>query len=81
MDFLNVIVNFLSAAVIVYGGGMAAGGLMTFGEGKKQNNPGKQDEGINGAMVEELLSVSVCSLFLRLLPYFLQHKSRKEHGI
>ena len=26
MDFLNVIVNFLSAAVIVYGGGMAAGG-------------------------------------------------------
>lgn len=29
---------------------MAAGGLMTFGEGKKQNNPGKQDEGINGAI-------------------------------
>mgnify|MGYP000474660555 FL=1 len=50
MDFLNVVVNFLSAAVIVYGGGMAAGGLMTFGEGKKQNNPGKQDEGINGAI-------------------------------
>ena len=50
MDFLNVIINFLSAAVIVYGGGMAAGGLVTFGEGKKQNNPGKQDEGINGAI-------------------------------
>ena len=50
MDFLNVIINFLSAAVMVYGGGMAAGGLMTFGEGKKQNNLGKQDEGINGAI-------------------------------
>ena len=50
MDFFNVIIIYLSAAFIVFGGGMAAGGFITFGEGKKQNNPGKQDEGINGAI-------------------------------
>lgn len=48
MEFLQVIIDFLSAIVIVYGAGMAIGGATTFGEGKKQNNPGKQDEGIQG---------------------------------
>ncbi len=48
MSFLQVIIDFLSTIVIVYGAGMAIGGAMTFGEGKKQNNPGKQDEGVQG---------------------------------
>ena len=43
----STIVTYASAAVVVFGAGIAISGLINFGEGKSQQNAGKQDEGIS----------------------------------
>lgn len=47
MDFFNTIINFASVAVTVFGAGVAIVGLINIGEGKSQQNAGKQDEGMS----------------------------------
>lgn len=47
MDYFKEIVNVGSLAVIAFGAGIAISGLITFGEGKSNQNAGKQDEGIS----------------------------------
>lgn len=46
MDFFNTIIDFASVAVTAFGAAIAIGGLINIGEGKSQQNAGKQDEGM-----------------------------------
>lgn len=46
MDFLQAIVDTASTVVIGFGAAIAIAGLIKFAEGKSQDNPGAQDEGI-----------------------------------
>lgn len=46
MEFFNTILNFGSVAVTAFGAAIAMGGLLNIGEGKSQQNAGKQDEGM-----------------------------------
>lgn len=43
----STIVSYASMAVTLFGAGIAIAGLINFGEGKSQQNAGKQDEGIS----------------------------------
>lgn len=43
----STIVDYASLAVILFGAGIAISGLITFGEGKSNQNAGKQDEGVS----------------------------------
>lgn len=47
MDFFNEVLTYASMAVTAFGGGICLSGIMNFGEGKSQQNPGKQDEGMS----------------------------------
>ncbi len=47
MDFFNTILNFASVAVTAFGAAVAIGGIINIGEGKSQQNAGKQDEGMS----------------------------------
>lgn len=47
MDFFNTILDFASMAVIAFGAGIAISGIINYGEGKSQQNAGKQDEGMS----------------------------------
>lgn len=47
MEFFNTIINFASVAVTGFGAAVAIGGIMNMGEGKSQQNAGKQDEGMS----------------------------------
>ncbi len=47
MEFLNLVIKYASMAVTGFGGVIAVMGLVNFGEGKSQNNAGKQDEGMS----------------------------------
>lgn len=47
MDFFDKILKFASVAVMAFGGAIAIGGLLDFGEGKSQNAASKQSEGMS----------------------------------
>lgn len=47
MDFFDDILTYASTAVILFGAGIAISGLINMGEGKSQQNAGKQDEGMS----------------------------------
>lgn len=47
MGFFEVILQYASMAVVTFGGGIAIGGIMDFGEGKSQQAAAKQSEGIS----------------------------------
>lgn len=47
MAFFDTILNFASVAVTAFGAAVAIGGIMNIGEGKSQQNAGKQDEGMS----------------------------------
>lgn len=47
MGFFDTVLKFASMAVTAFGGGVAISGLVNFGEGKSQQNAGKQDEGMS----------------------------------
>lgn len=47
MAFFDTVINFASMAVVAFGGGVAISGLVNYGEGKSQQNAGKQDEGMS----------------------------------
>ena len=47
MEFFSTILQYASMAVTAFGGGVAISGLVNYGEGKSQQNAGKQDEGMS----------------------------------
>lgn len=47
MEFFNNLLNFASVAVTASGAAVAIAGLLNMGEGKSQQNAGKQDEGMS----------------------------------
>lgn len=47
MGFFDTIIQYASMAVTVFGAGVAISGLVNYGEGKSQQNAGKQDEGMS----------------------------------
>ena len=46
MEFFNTILDYASMAVTAFGGGIAIGGIIDFGEGKSQQAAAKQNEGM-----------------------------------
>lgn len=47
MDFFGTVLNFASMGVTAFGAGVAISGIVNYGEGKSQQNAGKQDEGMS----------------------------------
>lgn len=47
MEFFETVLKFASMAVTAFGGGVAIAGVVNYGEGKSQQNAGKQDEGMS----------------------------------
>lgn len=47
MGFFETVLKFASMAVTAFGGGVAISGVVNYGEGKSQQNAGKQDEGMS----------------------------------
>lgn len=47
MDFIDTILKFASMGVAGFGAGIGVSGLINYGEGKSQQNAGKQDEGMS----------------------------------
>lgn len=47
MEFFKTVLDFGSIAVTAFGAGIAISGLINIGEGKSQQNAGKQDEGMS----------------------------------
>lgn len=47
MEFFETVLSYASMAVMAFGGGIAISGVINFGEGKSQQNAGKQDEGMS----------------------------------
>lgn len=47
MAFLDALIDFGSMAVMAFGGSIGVAGVIAFGEGKSQQNAGKQDEGMS----------------------------------
>lgn len=47
MDFLDTILKFASMGVTAFGAGIGIAGIINYGEGKSQQNAGKQDEGMS----------------------------------
>lgn len=46
MEFFNTVLQFASMAVTGFGGAIAIGGIIDFGEGKSQQAAAKQSEGM-----------------------------------
>lgn len=46
MEFFSTVLNFASMAVMGFGGAIAIGGIIDFGEGKSQQAAAKQSEGM-----------------------------------
>jgi len=46
MGFFDTVLDYASMAVMAFGGAIAIAGILNFGEGKSQQNAGKQDEGM-----------------------------------
>ena len=47
MGFFETVLNFASMGVTAFGAGVAISGIVNYGEGKSQQNAGKQDEGMS----------------------------------
>ena len=47
MGFFETVLNFASMGVTAFGAGVATSGIVNYGEGKSQQNAGKQDEGMS----------------------------------
>ena len=47
MGFFETVLNFGSRGVTACGAGVAISGIVNYGEGKSQQNAGKQDEGMS----------------------------------
>ena len=47
MGFFETVLNFASMGVTGFGAGVAISGIVNYGEGKSQQNAGKQDEGMS----------------------------------
>ena len=64
MEFFNVVLQYASMGVTAFGGGIAISGIINYGEGKSQNNAGKQDEGMS-KIVEGGLMMNVCPVIVQ----------------
>lgn len=47
MGFFETVLNFASMGVTAFGAWVAISGIVNYGEGKSQQNAGKQDEGMS----------------------------------
>ena len=47
MGFFETVLNFASMGVTAFGAGVAISGIVNYGEGRSQQNAGKQDEGMS----------------------------------
>lgn len=47
MEFFTTVLGYASMGVTAFGGGIAIAGLVNWGEGKSNQNGGKQDEGMS----------------------------------
>lgn len=47
MEIFESVIEFAKMAVAAFGAGIAISGIVNFGEGKSQQNQGKQDEGMS----------------------------------
>lgn len=47
MGFVDTIITFASGVVSIFGAGVAVNGFVDYGQGKSQQNAGKQDEGMS----------------------------------
>ncbi|MGN0308589.1 MAG: Maff2 family mobile element protein [Lachnospiraceae bacterium] len=47
MEFLQLIIDYASLIVTLFGGGIAISGIIKLSEGKSQQNSGAQDEGMS----------------------------------
>lgn len=47
MEFFTTVLGFAQVAVTAFGAGIAISGVINYGEGKSQQNAGKQDEGMS----------------------------------
>lgn len=47
MEFMKVVLEYASMGVTALGGGIAIAGMINIGEGRSQQNAGKQDEGMS----------------------------------
>lgn len=47
MAFFETVLKFASMGVTAFGAGVAISGIVNYGEGKSQQNAGKQDEGMS----------------------------------
>ena len=70
MDFLQTIVDTASMVVIGFGASIGIAGLLKFGEGKSQDNPGAQDEGIKKVVGGGIVMVIGYTLIPELMGFF-----------
>ena len=71
MEFLKKVIEFASMAVTAFGGGIAIAGLINFGEGKSQQNAGKQDEGMSkiiGGVIIMIIGIVLVPQLIDLFP-------------
>lgn len=47
MEIFESVINFAKMGVAAFGAGIAISGIVNFGEGKSNQNQGKQDEGMS----------------------------------
>ena len=57
MEFFNEVIKYASLVVTAFGGAIAVSGIINFGEGKSQQNAGKQDEGISKIVGGGVISI------------------------
>jgi len=70
MEFMEKVIEFASMAVTAFGGGIAISGLINFGEGKSQQNAGKQDEGISKIIGGAIIMIIGIVLVPQLIDLF-----------
>lgn len=71
MDFLKLLVEYASMGVVAFGAGIGISGLINLGEGKSQQNAGKQDEGMSkiiGGIIIIVIGVFLVPELVSLFP-------------
>ena len=70
MGFFETVLNFASMGVTAFGAGVAISGIVNYGEGKSQQNAGKQDEGMSKIVGGGIIMAGGLLLVPQLLSLF-----------
>lgn len=70
MEFFETVLKFASMGVTAFGAGVAISGIVNYGEGKSQQNAGKQDEGMSKIVGGGIIMVVGLLLVPQLLSLF-----------